>query len=183
MKWCRLAWAAVKKLLLTGSSQPLSEDTEYIDGGQTHYVNKNAPKVVESEEITCFFCEFSTTDIPMNESPVAGRYYTLSATENEGSFEARAGGNVYEKRSFLPDAAFFAQLQQIVATYNLAQYNGEFYTVAGLPPDLGAKLSIRYASSEQICARNNQSSFLPLEAMEALISLFCPKDIQYLERE
>ena len=183
MKWFILALAVMGILLLPGCSKCFQRDTENIDGGQTHYVNENAPKVVESEEITFFSCEFSTTNVPLNESPVSGRYYTLYAGENRGSFEARGGGDVYAVRSFVPDTAFFAQLQQIVAKYDLAQYNGEFYTVAGLPPDLGAKLNIRYVSDEQICASNNQSCFLPLEAIEELVYLFHPNDSQFQEQE
>lgn len=183
MKWIILALAAMGILLLTRHTRSSRQDTEDIDGGQRHYVNENAPKAVESNEITCFSCKCSTTDVPLIDSPVAGRYYTLYAEENTGSFEARAGGKVYAKRSFVPDAAFFAQLQQIVAEYDLAQYNGEFYTVAGLPPDFGAKLNIRYASDEQINASDNQSCFLPLEAVEKLVNLFHPRYTQFQEQE
>lgn len=183
MKWYILVLAAMGILLLTRRCRYSQRDTEDIDGGQTHYVNENAPKAVESDEITYFSCACSTKDLPFNESPVAGRYYTLCVGGNEGSFEARAGGKIYAKRSFVPDAAFFAQLQQIVAKYDLAQYNGEFYTVAGLPPDFGAKLNIRYASDEQICASDNQSCFLPLEAIEKLVFLFHPNYSQFQEQE
>jgi len=183
MKWYILALAALGILLLAGRSRYCQGDTQVIDGGQRHYVNENAPKIVESEEITFFSCEASTTNVPLNESPVAGRYYTLYADASGGSFEARGGGDVFAKRSFVPDAAFFAQLQQIVAKYDLAQYNGEYYTVAGLPPDLGAKLNIRYASDEQICASDNQSCFLPIEAIEELVCLFHPNDSQLQEQE
>lgn len=183
MKWFILALTATGILLLTRRPRSSRQDTEDIDGGQTHYVNENAPKAVKSDEITCFSCKCSTTDIPINDSPVAGRYFTLYAGESQGSFEARAGGRVYAKRSFVPDAAFFTQLQQIVAEYDLAQYNGEFYTVAGLPPDLGAKLNIRYASEEQISASDNQNCFLPLEAVEKLVNLFHPKYTQFQEQE
>lgn len=183
MKWRFSALAAMPMMLLTGCFPHSKRDTEAIDGGQTHYVNKNAPKAVRSQLITFFYCEFSATDRPLNESAVAGRYYTLYAGENGGSFEARAGGDVFAKRSFDPDDRFFAQLQQIVSKYDLAQYNGEFYTVAGLPPDLGIKLNIRYASDEQIYASDNQSCFLPLQAMEELVCLFNPNDLQHQEQE
>ena len=158
--------------LMLCSCRSKPEDTDHIDGGVQHYEDTNAPKFVKSEEITVFSCEFSATNLPLNESSIAGRYYTFYAGEDSGSFEARGDGVVYEKQSFVPDTAFFAQLQKIVAKYNLAQYNGEFYTVSGLPPDLGVKLDIQYASGENIRASNNQSCFLPIEAMEALVELF-----------
>ena len=169
MKWTILA-LAVLGLLFAGCSR----NTEDIDGGQTHYIVEDAPKVIESTEIVTFSCEFSTTHMPLNESAVAGRYYTLYAGENSGRFQARAGGHVYAERSFTPDDAFFEQLQQIVSEYDFAQHNGEYYTVAGLPSDLGASLDILYASGESISTSDNQSTFLPLEAMEALVTLFDP---------
>lgn len=173
MKWTVFALAALG-LLLAGCSRFSLADTEKIDGGQNHYIDEDAPKNITSTEIVEFSCEFSTTEIPLNESPVAGRYYTLHAGPDGGSFEARAGGDIYAERSFAPDAAFFEKLQQIVSQYDLAQYNGQYYTVAGLPPDLGAKLEILYASEECIRASDNQSSFLPLEVMAELVTLFDP---------
>lgn len=148
------------------------KDTTDIDGGVRHYENTNAPKTITSTQIVYFSCEFSTTNLAPDSSPVAGRYYTLYAAQDGGSYEARGGGDIYGERKFTPDVAFYAALQQIVAQYDFAQHNGQFYTVSGLPPDLGAKLEIQYASGESICSSNNQSCFLPLEAMEKLVELF-----------
>lgn len=154
------------------SCRSKAKDTDHIDGGVQHYDNIHAPKVVESEVITEFSCEFSAKNISLNRSSIAGCYYSLYAGENGGNFESRSDGDVSVKRSFTPDKEFFKQLQQIVSQYDLAQYNGEFYVVSGLPPYLGVKLNVQYASGENICASNNQSCFLPVEAMEALVELF-----------
>ncbi|MBE6936733.1 MAG: hypothetical protein E7458_09645 [Ruminococcaceae bacterium] len=175
MKWILIVPVLILLLYcLAGCVRSGDQDTEIIDGGQVHHLDEDAPKEIESTEIVAFSCEFSTTDIPMNESPVAGRYYTLYAGEDGGRFEERAGGDIFAEHDFTPDAAFFDRLQQIVSAYDLARYNGAFTSVAGLPPDLGAKLSIRYASGESIRAADNQDSFLPLEAMEDLVALFHP---------
>ena len=158
-------------LMLSGCKQP-NRDTEDIDGGVRHQEDTDAPKVIASTQIVSFSCEFSAYDLAMDSSPIAGRYHTLYAAQNGGTYEARGGGTVYDERKFTPDKAFFDRLQQIVAKYDLAQYNGKSYTVSGLPPDYGAKLNIRYASGESIYASNNQSCFLPVEAMEDLVNLF-----------
>ena len=110
----------------------------------------------------------------MDSSPIAGRYHTLHAESSGANYEARGGGTVYDEREFKPDEAFFDVLQQIVAKYDFAQYNGQYYTVSGLPPDHGAKLDVQYDSGESIRCSNNQSCFIPLEAMEELVSLFYP---------
>lgn len=174
MKWYVLLTAVVSLSFLTGCLGLFHTDTEVIDGGTRHYVDEEAPKTIQSTKIVSFSCEFTATDIPMNESPIAGRYYTLYAAEYGGSFESRGGGEVFGQREFTPDADFFDALQQIVSQYDFAQFNGQHYTVSGLPPDHGAKLEIRYDSGESIRASDNQSCFIPLEAMEELVELFYP---------
>ena len=160
-------------LLVSGCARP-SHDTDDIDGGVRHSEDIGAPKIITSTQIISFHCEFSATDLMLDSSPVAGRYHTLHAEQSNGNYEARGGGTVYDERKFIPDKAFFDTLQQIVAKYNFAQYNGQFYTVSGLPPDHGAKLDIQYDSGESIRCSNNQSCFIPLEAMEELVDLFYP---------
>lgn len=141
-----------------------------IDGGVRRSIDENAPKVIKSTQITSFYCKFSTTDRLRGDSPIAGHLITLQAEEGAGSFALR--GYTETSGSFIPDAAFFRQLQKTVAQYDFAQYNGQHYTVSGLPPDYGMTLEIRYASGETIRSSDNQSCFLPLEAMEALVALF-----------
>lgn len=174
MKWYILLATVVSIIFLAGCSGLFHTETEEIDGGTRHYVDEEAPKTIQSTKIVSFSCEFTTTDLPMNESPIAGRYYTLYAAEDGGSYEARGGGEVFGQREFTPDTEFFDALQQIVVQYDLAQFNGQFYTVAGLPPDHGAKLEIHYESGERIRASDNQSCFVPLKAMEELVELFDP---------
>lgn len=169
MKWYVLLVAALGVATLMGCSRA---DTEDIDGGVRHYEDENAPKVIESTQIVTFSCEISTYSMSMNSSPVAGRYYTFYAGQEGGSFEARAGGEVFTEKEFTPDAAFFEALQEIVAEHDLAQYNGKHYSVSGLPPDYGAKLDIRYESGESIRSSDNQSCFIPVEVTQKLVELF-----------
>lgn len=183
MKWYVLLIALISLASLAGCSGFFHTKTDEIDGGTRHYVDEGAPKTIESTRIAAFSCEFSTTDLVLSSSPIAGRYYTLYAAQDGGSYEARGGGDIYGQREFTPDAEFFAALQQIVSQYDFAQYNGQFYTVAGLPPDHGAKLDIRYDSGERIRASDNQSCFIPLEAMEELVKLFYPNASELQEQE
>ena len=169
-------------LLISGCTRP-TYDTDDIDGGVQHSEDTGAPKTIYSTKIISFHCEFSTTDLMMDSSPIAGRYYTLHAESGGANYEARGGGTVYDERKFTPDKAFFDVLQQIVAKYDFAQYNGQYYTVSGLPPDYGAKLNIQYDSGESIQCSNNQSCFIPLEAMEEIVSLFYPDNSTNQERE
>ena len=170
-KW--IIGASALALLLVGVAVVLQNrkkpDTDHIDGGVRHYEDADAPKVIQSTDITSFHCEFSTTDISEEDSPIAGRILTLHAEGDSGYLKQFTQP---ENCSFCPDGAFYEQLQQIVAGYDFARFNGQYYTVSGLPPYIGMKLEIRYASGEVICASNNQSCFLPLEAMEALTALF-----------
>ena len=169
-------------LLISGCTRP-TYDTDDIDGGVQHSEDTGAPKTISSTQIISFHCEFSTTDLMMDSSPIAGRYHTLHADSSGANYEARGGGTVYDEREFKPDEAFFDALQKIVAKYDFAQYNGQYYTVSGLPPDHGAKLNIQYDSGESIQCSNNQSCFIPLEAMEEIVSLFYPDNSTNQERE
>ena len=157
-------------LMLTACAMPL-ENSDEEDGGVRHYVDTKAPKVIESTCITMFSCEFSTLNLA-TDLPIAGKIFTLTASESGGNYEARNREEVLEERCFTPNSEFFAQLQTIVSEYDLAQHNGLFYSVSGLPPGYGIELDIQYESGESIQASDNQSCFLPLEAMEKLVALF-----------
>ena len=172
MKYWYLGAAALVLTIAAGMflcRKKTSPDPE-IDGGIRRSVDENAPKVIGSTEIASFYCKFSTTDRLRGDSPIAGHIITLRAEEKTGSYDLR--GYPETSGSFSPDAEFFRQLQKIVSIYDFAQYNGQHYTVSGLPPDYGMTLDIRYASGETIRSSDNQSCFLPLEAMEAMVALF-----------
>ncbi len=162
--------------LLLSECASSTHDTECIDGGVQHYVDEGSPKFIESTQIQSFYCEFSAFDLSAASSPIAGRYHTLHAVDGSGSYEARGGDEIFTEREFILDETFFDELQRIVEKYDLAQYNGQFYTVSGLPPDYGVKLKILYDSGERIRCSNNQSCFLSIEVMEELVSLFYPND-------
>lgn len=171
MRWLGFLAAVCMLLVLTGCGKmPVPPCEE--DGGKNHYTDTEAPKVIESTQIVSFSCTFSTMDIAEEGSPVAGKIFTLTVESGNGGYAVRSRESVYLDRSFTTDPAFFEVLQQIVSKYNLAQYNGTVCSVAGLPPDYGAELTILYASGERIHTFDNESCFLPIQAIEELAELF-----------
>ena len=102
--------------------------------------------------------------------------YTLSARLKDGAVrgEYRMRTRLGEGEQFLFRAShrFMRNLQDTVRTYDFAKFNGEVYSVSGLPDMYGAKIHIVYASGESIYSSDNQSNFLPVEAITELVELF-----------
>lgn len=168
--WFLVAVLLVAAAVLSGCMKA-TRNTDDIDGGVILDGSSDAPKTVASTQIASFSCEFSTLSL-MEETVLENDVYELEAAlEGDavtGSVETRQS----DKQTFTADAAFLEQLQQIVAQYDLAQFNGTVYKVCGLPDQYGAYLNVTYQSEEQIYASNNQDCFLPLGAMEELWELF-----------
>lgn len=143
-----------------------------VDGGVRHSVDTDAPKQIQSTRITSFHCKFSALDRCREDTFVAGNIVKLHADASGGTYSLGNRAEITAQGSFSTDEAFFRQLQQIVSRYDLAQYNGRYYRVSGLPPGFGIKLEVCYDSGETISASNNQSCFLPVQAMEELVTLF-----------
>lgn len=152
-------------------------DTDAEDGGAvTRRDGSDAPKVINSTEIVEFKLTvslFASTVLP----DLKNRKYYLEAV-NDGKatvctykWHSRGGTDVFNK-SFETDSLFMTELQKITSKFNLAQYNGYYHFVSGLPDMYGEKIDIRYASGEYIYASDNQCRFLPEEAISELIELF-----------
>lgn len=143
-----------------------------VDGGVRHYVDESLPKEIQSTQIIYFHCKFSSMARSMADTPIAGQVFTLTATEESCTCKIRDRSKEIISETFVPDANFFGQLQQIVSRHDMARENGQHYRVSGLPPDFGIDLEVRYSSGEVIRTSNNQSCFLSNEAMEELAALF-----------
>lgn len=155
------------------------KDTDDIDGGVVHNETElDAPKIIESEEITNFECEISFIAMAFDEeSELCGRVYNIGAVLNDdgvvyvkSKWRDRAGSS--ETNEYESDISFMKELQQIVKKHDLAKHNGYVRRVSGLPDMYGAKLDVKYASGESIYAYNNQDILIPLEAATELIELF-----------
>lgn len=173
MKWNTLVAAAARFLRISGRSSP--PDTDCIDGGVRHCQDESLPKEIQSTQITDFYCRFSSMDRVEADTHIAGQVFTLTATKESCTCKVRDRNRQTISVTFLPGEDFFARLQDIVSRYDMAQENGKHYKVSGLPPDFGIDLEVRYASGEYIRTTNNQSCFLPIKAMEALVALFNQK--------
>ena len=153
-------------------------NTDHIDGGvKTYDSGEDSPKVIESTEIISFEFEVSLYNIVVEEeSELVGRNYKLNAVLEDGAVKSkikwrdRAGAG--EEHDFTADTSFMTSLQEIVSKNNFAQYNGYLSKVSGLPDMYGAKIDINYASGENIYAYDNQSVFIPFEAIEELVELY-----------
>ncbi len=145
------------------------------DGGVSKRINRDAPKSIVSENIIRFECTFSTVAIAEDISIEHG-VYTLCAILRDGAvrgeYKMRTRSGEGGQRLFRSSHVFLRKLQEIVSKYDFAAFNGREYSVSGLPDMYGAKISIVYASGEQIYASDNQSNFLTIEAMVELVNLF-----------
>jgi len=177
LKWMLIASGAViaAAALITGcrmKKQHISDDC--IDGGVVKYSSgDDAPKVIESTEISRFCCEISLLAVS-DPGDLGNCVYTFEAERKDERVLCRYEwyGSDSGKHTFETDPSILDDLQKIVAGYDLAQYNGYCRSVSGLPDMYGDRLSVEYESGEQIYASDNESGFLPLDVAYDLRVLF-----------
>ena len=152
------------------------EEPAEEDGGVRNDSSYDAPKVIESNLIIAFQCEFSALALSEDDTYLSGKNYQLEARLKDGAVKGRYHSygryDEGEDAIFAADHSFMHKVQEIVAKYDFAQYNGTSITVSGLPEMYGVSLQIVYASGERIDAGNNQECFLPVAAIEELEMLF-----------
>jgi len=151
----------------SGSAPPEISEDPPVAGGWTDSTNPNAPKVILSTELSSFSCEIWLYGYPEDWPWVTIPSCILTAR--------RDGDTVLCERNdetFTAEPAFLEELQEIVARYDLAQYNGIDRETHGLPENFGVTLRADYASGETIFASDNTLSFLPADAVRALTKLF-----------
>lgn len=149
---------------------PMPIDEPIPPGGTVEYADPAAPKTIESTEITSFSFYASMLSILNDGSfpSLTEPCYEFSAERDGDAVTITRNGETLQK-----DASFMAQLQAVIEKHNFAQYNGEYHQTYGLPDDFGATINVKYASGEKIYAMNNQTMFLPTEAVVDLVALFC----------
>ena len=181
MKWLNfsigtvLAVTAITGVILGFCRHSRKQNSDNIDGGVVKRYWSDAPKVIASNEITEFHSVISLISA-YHADEVGHRVYRLDAVIDNGSvlvrydWYDRQGDS--DKAEYKTDADFMVRLQEIVSTYDFAQYNGYYHSVSGLPDMYGEVLDITYVGGEQIHVYDNQDGFLPFEAEKALILLF-----------
>lgn len=153
-------------------------NTDNIDGGVvTRNSGEDSPKVIESTDIISFNCELSfIATVFDEENELEGKVYKMRAVLEDNKIKAkidwhnRSGAG--DKSEFEADLSFMTKLQDIVSKYDFAQYNGYIHHVSGLPDMYGECIDIKYASGESIYASDNQSGFIPFEAIKDIVKLF-----------
>lgn len=167
--------AAVAGCIAAACCRRSARNSDDIDGGVVKRYWADAPKVIESTEITEFHGEISLL-ASCETDGLGHRVYRLDAVVRDCEVLVKYGWydrqGKSDKAEYKADADFMVRLQEIVAAYDFAQYNGYYHTVSGLPDMYGETLHIIYASGERIDVHDNQSGFLPLQAEQALIMLF-----------
>jgi len=154
-----------------------SEDTENIeDGAVTIKKGEDEPKVIESSQIRVFSCEVSLLDV-WEPGELGNHVYAFEAERQSEKVVCTytwfdGENDDPEEISFETDAAFLDSLQNLADSYHLAEHNGFYHSVSGLPYKYGAVLHIEYESGETIYASDNQDNFLPLELVSDLRTLF-----------
>ena len=169
-------------LLIAGRMKQIDEKKdENTCGGVTKYNSgEDATKEITSTEIRELHCKFSYFAV-MDDSEISGRMYTFDAVQKNNTYicayewYTRNGGES-ESGQFEADLSFGESLHKIAAGHNLAQYNGYYHSVSGLPEMYGDYINIAYASGESIYAKDNQNGFVPVEVMQDLWTLFRETD-------
>lgn len=159
--------------LLGGCNKP-----EFVDpalcGARHDYSDVNAKKEIDSHDIEDFECEFSY----YGEIFERRNYYVFSMKKSEDNKKAEVSvkriegyGEDYQN-SFTTDVSKLGDLEKLIREAGLSKLNGEMFKTDGLPPNIGYKLSVLYASQEKIIAYDNSSNRLPDDAQEKLITFF-----------
>lgn len=178
MKWlfCGAGIVLLAALCLAGCTK-LRGNTQYgaMEGGiVTRNDGNDAPKEIESTEITEFRCTISL--LAAADPGIFGhRVYRLEAKRDNGTVHCTYDWYdriTSDKVTFETDVSFLDILQQIISDYDLAKHNGFQHSVSGLPDMYGHILDITYASEETIYASDNQSGFLASSVSAELITRF-----------
>lgn len=147
-----------------------------IDGGTRIRHDTDAPKVIESRELTRFSCRFSALSLMEEDTQLLRGVYDFSASRGEDGVSCTVGCNnpavLDGERREIRSQELFEELESLLRKYNVAQYNGSYYKVSGLPDFYGALVDAEYASGETLYCYNNQDPFLPVAFVQELCRLF-----------
>ncbi len=159
-------------------------DEPIAPGGSYDYSDPNAPKTIESTELTSFECEISLLSIVLPENGVlTNQHYAFTARLEGGEVACIRYTDWRGKESFTMTPAFMGELQKLIVQHKIAGLNGIDTVTYGLPDEFGARISAAYASGESIYAYATNDMFLPLAFVEDLGRLFYGEGFgrQYLQ--
>ena len=145
-----------------------------IDGGVRIRRDTDAPKEIESVKLLRFSCSFSTVSLEEQEGLGCGVYSFSASIDGDSisrSCSLRGRENLEKCKEKCSDT-FLDELEELIRKNKIADYNGNYYKVSGLPDFYGATVSAEYESGESIYCYNNQDPFLPIPFMRELCRLF-----------
>lgn len=171
-------------LLVSCNSKKPDRDDNIQTGGHVDYSDPNAPKTIESKEITSFtysfFIHSSDYEWDFDDESYREILYnncTFSLEREEegarciGSGYSQYGDDTFDFE-FLADLSALDDLQSIIDQYKLATSNGIHERTIGIPEGLGADLTVKYASGERIDAYDNAGPVINKDANLALYNFF-----------
>ncbi len=136
--------------LLTACTQETEPEPEPIDGGTTTHIDANAPKAIESKDITAFSLNCYLWNRWRGDEE---HFFRFKVAEENGVLTA---SEELSGISHPADAALLTALQEIIDEYDLVKDNGIYSVTAGLPPEFQeSTLSVAYASGETLTFTTN----------------------------
>lgn len=165
--------AAGMALLMTGCGK--TADPEIICGGTTKNNDPDAPKVIESTEITEFSVAVFLAERCREEED--HRFDFQVKPDENGVLTAY---EIYSGIQHPADEALLNALQEVIAQNNLAAMNGIYEVTAGLPPEYKARnLEVEYASGETLhyTADNDPYETWAVQVCDVFADWFHSKEI------
>ena len=151
MRMIALLLSAVAIFGLGGCKKPAGSG-DIIEGGVTEKTDRKAPKIIASKDITDFYATFCL----MGEwsSGRKNEFYTFAVKPNESG--TLTASEQITGVSAPADNTLLTALQEIVDARKLAEWNGEYRTTAGLPPEFWpCTVTVGYASGEKLTFTHN----------------------------
>ena len=116
------------------------------DGGTVTYRDSNAPKVIQSKEITALSTYFYCLD---RYTPNSASHYAFEIVPEGDLWRLTLSGT--DGASAVIDREALSRVQAIIDEYKLAEHNGIYRVTAGLPVQFSpCSLNADYASGENL---------------------------------
>ena len=179
MKWVYLlsALLVLTFIFLFYNHHQKRRDDHEMTGGSFDYTNPNAPKVIQSKDITSFTYEFPVHIINTackRNIPYDYCRFNLERGDHELVLKASGSGlsGFYFNFEITLPLSVLHDLQVIVDQYEIVKVNGIDRGGIGTPMDDATMLYIKYASDERIYASDNLGHFMGCEKSEAIYDFF-----------
>lgn len=139
---------------LGGCTDEPQDEPEPVDGGTTIRTDEDAPKVIESKDITGLDVNLY---LASRWSGDEEHFFQFRIAEQNGTLTASES---FSGVSLPADEALLTALQDVIDRYELAKRNGVYEVTAGLPPEFQERtLSVAYASGETLRFTQNNEPF------------------------